>query len=327
MQCLVAPTRAEINNAHQRKKWLDIGIPSVRNILSIRWKKKLLWLLLSLSSLPLHLLVNSMIFASISTNLYTVCIVDTQFLEAEDVNSMSLPTIQRQTWFQNFHEAFKYKMLQHRHLVECLGDYGTTFQALRGDLLLVVSNKTILTNNTYSQRIFTGGAVNRSIDWMCERNDYYQRSYIPCDEMISDIKNQPGSPWKPFGFTIQDCYSQETREHSKLLFSSTIGWIVTILNLLKAVLMLFVAYGGSGRPILTVGDALASFLQEPEEYTKDMCLNSNKYVSKNTWDDTPRQFEPTSRRKFTAGSLGRWAAFVVLCSAAAHANKANRGSI
>jgi len=35
MQRLVAPTRKEINKAHARKTWLDIGIPSLRNLASI----------------------------------------------------------------------------------------------------------------------------------------------------------------------------------------------------------------------------------------------------------------------------------------------------
>lgn len=56
MQCLSAPTRAEINKEHARGIWLDIGIPSMRNISRISRKRALLWVLLGISSLPLHLL-------------------------------------------------------------------------------------------------------------------------------------------------------------------------------------------------------------------------------------------------------------------------------
>ena len=56
MQCLSAPTRREINNAHKRGITLDIGIPSLRNLGTLdRWKV-LMWTLLGVSSLPLHLL-------------------------------------------------------------------------------------------------------------------------------------------------------------------------------------------------------------------------------------------------------------------------------
>lgn len=56
MQCLSAPTRPELDRAHMQKKWLDIGIPSVRNLTRISRKRALLWIILGTSSLPLHLL-------------------------------------------------------------------------------------------------------------------------------------------------------------------------------------------------------------------------------------------------------------------------------
>jgi uncharacterized protein DUF6536 len=56
MQCLSAPTRREIDNAHKRGIALDIGIPSLRNLAALgRWKV-LMWILLGISSLPLHLM-------------------------------------------------------------------------------------------------------------------------------------------------------------------------------------------------------------------------------------------------------------------------------
>lgn len=54
MQRLVAPTRGEIDAAHARKKALDIGIPSVKNLFFIARPRAVLWLLLGLSSIPLH---------------------------------------------------------------------------------------------------------------------------------------------------------------------------------------------------------------------------------------------------------------------------------
>jgi uncharacterized protein DUF6536 len=57
MQCLSAPTRREIDNAHKRGIALDIGVPSLRNLVAFgpNWKV-LMWTLLGISSLPLHLL-------------------------------------------------------------------------------------------------------------------------------------------------------------------------------------------------------------------------------------------------------------------------------
>lgn len=55
MQLLSAPSRREVDKAHANRKWLDIGIPSVRNLGSLSKKKVMLWWLLGISSIPLHL--------------------------------------------------------------------------------------------------------------------------------------------------------------------------------------------------------------------------------------------------------------------------------
>jgi hypothetical protein len=55
-QCLVAPTRDEINAAHSRRDWMDIGIHSVRNLTRISWKRTVVWIVLGVTSIPLHLL-------------------------------------------------------------------------------------------------------------------------------------------------------------------------------------------------------------------------------------------------------------------------------
>ena len=54
MQVLVSPTRQDIDRAHQRGIWLDIGIPSVRNLRRVPKYRVLLWWLLALSSIPMH---------------------------------------------------------------------------------------------------------------------------------------------------------------------------------------------------------------------------------------------------------------------------------
>lgn len=56
MQCLSAPTRQEVDRAHSHSTWLDVGIPSVRNLKWIARQRMVLWALLGLSSVPLHLL-------------------------------------------------------------------------------------------------------------------------------------------------------------------------------------------------------------------------------------------------------------------------------
>jgi len=55
-QCLAAPTRGEIDAVHARRRWMDIGVPSVRNLFRIKPERALLWILIGITSIPLHLL-------------------------------------------------------------------------------------------------------------------------------------------------------------------------------------------------------------------------------------------------------------------------------
>ena len=55
-QCLAAPTRSEIDTAHARKRWMDIGVPSIRNLFRIKPERVCLWIAIGLTSIPLHLL-------------------------------------------------------------------------------------------------------------------------------------------------------------------------------------------------------------------------------------------------------------------------------
>ena len=56
MQLLAAPTRQEIDKAHENYVWLDIGVPSFRNLKHISKRRVTAVFLLATSSIPLHFL-------------------------------------------------------------------------------------------------------------------------------------------------------------------------------------------------------------------------------------------------------------------------------
>jgi hypothetical protein len=57
MQCLCAPTRAAVDRAHAKNRWLDVGVLSLRNFTEMDTRRKVLWLILLASSLPIHMLL------------------------------------------------------------------------------------------------------------------------------------------------------------------------------------------------------------------------------------------------------------------------------
>lgn len=62
MQIASAPSRNEIDKAHTFLQSLEIGIPSFKNIQFVSYFKRACWLVLFLSSLPVHLFFNSSVF-------------------------------------------------------------------------------------------------------------------------------------------------------------------------------------------------------------------------------------------------------------------------
>lgn len=56
MQLLAAPTRQGIDEAHGKLIWLDIGVPSFRNLWYINIKRRVILIFLAVTSIPLHFL-------------------------------------------------------------------------------------------------------------------------------------------------------------------------------------------------------------------------------------------------------------------------------
>ncbi|KAK8077002.1 hypothetical protein PG996_003172, partial [Apiospora saccharicola] len=62
MQIINAPSRHEIDRAHQILTSLEIGIPSLKNLSYLSKSKRLFWVLILITSLPIHLFFNSSIY-------------------------------------------------------------------------------------------------------------------------------------------------------------------------------------------------------------------------------------------------------------------------
>ena len=90
MQCLASPTREEVDIAHGQHVWLDIGIPSVRNLRRIPRNRGVLWWLLASSAIPLHLLWNSAVFSTLSTQDYLVAAASTDLFSITGLNWSAL---------------------------------------------------------------------------------------------------------------------------------------------------------------------------------------------------------------------------------------------
>lgn len=205
-------------------------------------------------------------------------------------------------------------------LSACIDAYASNFQSTRGDLLLVTTNATLSPPGPTKQATYAlqnlGCGMRQAYQWMCsQREGRGNLCVTPCEDVIGEFRAKPET-WRPLGVAgVRECYSLPTEERCKLLFSPVLCWVVTGLNLVKGVLMLVTGLRGGGRrrPLLTVGDAVASFMAVPDETTVDMCLVGKGDVvgGGRLWSREPREVRGR-RSKFAAARPGRWLACVVM---------------
>jgi hypothetical protein len=81
MQCLAAPTRKSIDKAHAAGHFVNIGLLSLQNLLFLPSWKGRLWYAVGFSTIPTHLLLNSVLFASLQANDQGVMVVGPGYLQ------------------------------------------------------------------------------------------------------------------------------------------------------------------------------------------------------------------------------------------------------
>lgn len=229
MQCLCSPTRQEIDKAHARGDWMDIGVSSVRNIFKINWRRSALWWLLALSSVPIHLLYNSAIFKTLDANEYTVAVVNTDFLNGEpfskyvDIDDQYLEDIDGpddndyaslrnvQQIFANNSAYTNTTVVQNLSNSDCMAAYGTSFVSGHSNLLAITTHQGNQTNNTlfWEQEVtyeLGAGPGTPPYFWICE--DKINQSGGSDEDCDVPSQRKDAATWTIDGLKIDYCLAQ-----------------------------------------------------------------------------------------------------------------------
>ena len=158
MQRLSTPTRTEVDLAHAKRNWLDIGVPSPKNLGYIQRSRAALWLVLAVSSLPLHLFYNSAVFTQVSASQYRVFVVDPSFTAGAPFDVKSVTTAYGLDLASTERPDLALKDLSflQQHLsslvplsrVECINIYGQGVQTTRGDVLVLAEESNATSTNS-----------------------------------------------------------------------------------------------------------------------------------------------------------------------------------
>lgn len=346
MQVLNAPTRADIDRVHGKgQTWADIGAPSFRNLRFMGWWKTTAWLMLALSSAPLHLFFNSAVFQSDDVrNEYRLAMAAESWVQGAPwfYPGASLRAIESLIPRDNYNiselrarvlsppepstslarEGGEWKRLSPS---ECRSTYLYS-RGLRGygDVVVVVDSpeprgwkrKDVFSGNKTFDRIwddvgipadasnslwhYAGYCLSRpgcysgsggKSQWHyfscyylfgssdgCYRSEddnenlgadwtfsYHEKEWIPAWEGV-------GFHTKPFNsMRVKYCMAQSIDEVCKVAISNTLLAISLLSVSVKLVISCYVYLFLSGSPLITPGDAMASFICRPDDTTRGRC--------------------------------------------------------
>lgn len=215
-----------------------------------------------------------------------------------------------------FHKA-ETGQLEKLYPKDCVEAYGKTFQASHGDVLLMVNNENTDRNDTLFDIDLTIRPGCDKSGWACGKNvsSTNDSSCASCSRQeIDDVKAR--GAWVVRGFLIDHCLSQRTEEKCKIQFSIPIASIVIVFNALKVVLFSVITLKVQEAPLMTIGDAIVSFMQRPDHTTEGMCLMSRADFEneKELWQSGtgPSFFYSEPKRWSKAASKKRWATVLLL---------------
>ncbi|KAF8241402.1 hypothetical protein K440DRAFT_591950 [Wilcoxina mikolae CBS 423.85] len=320
-QVLMSPTRADINKAHNQGRWLDIGVPSVRNMLAgINRRRTVWWWFLGLSSVPLHLLYNSAVFSTLSTSNYAVAVTPGNIFSSSSV----LPV----PWKTLIDNARKSETLPEHNkswtklaVPDCVNTYNSNFLPKNRNLIILIHREDNM--NGFLNGIEISSSIGEPQGWIgC--SGYISNHLTACNKLesvVSDIRN--GGNWTMNQDVVKECRSEKMEERCKLQFSTTILSIVIICNFAKGLCMLLVFSDCDFYPLATIGDAIQSFMREPDPYTSGICYAGKSYIvgqSKfnlpwHTGRPRPSQWRSEGYRWWKVASLTRWIGSIVIISA------------
>ncbi|KAI1856560.1 hypothetical protein JX265_011519 [Neoarthrinium moseri] len=327
MQLQAAPTRGDVDSAHEQNTWLDIGVPSLRNLRYIGGWRKFTWVLLAFSSVPLHLLYNSAVFQSLASNDYTIAVVKDSFLNG---SSFNLTTAERNRegdygWDdgrvnpqQNYMNIVKqmqqaamsgaYELLNTSACFDLYDDYW----APQSNGLVFVKNESVQVPESGSLLMYVS-VVPRYDDWA-------KNMWALGNGTGSFVANSPSTPvttWYlgPPHYEVSHCLVQPRSgsvSRCRFEYSPQIMFTICILNLIKASVMVCVwvmrRWQNRDRPgqtveerqqamkdqiLYTLGDAIASFMRRPDPTTENMCLAPKEdFLQHRTWANRLRKQNP-----------------------------------
>ncbi|KAF4544456.1 uncharacterized protein LTHEOB_6026 [Lasiodiplodia theobromae] len=314
MQILASPSRYDIDSSHRQRQIFSIGTQSLKNLKSVNKFRAILWIILAVSSIPLHITYNSVIFPTTGAYAYKVAVVTPDFLNGarfdlgsiNNLTSSSSITSNSSSFTVNHLTSHVFgsrvpsvepraaellELLQSKYLKqqlknmtidECIEAYLVNRQITHRNLIAVSDDARSSTSSVVW--LEPSKPLNAATNWICR----YRKDVV--------------SGWMLNG-TDPDCAPE-----SALFYEPTLFIVVIVANAIKAAAMIATLLQYKRPALVTIGDALASFLEEADETTRGLCLATANEFASGSWDARPRIFsrELKTIKRSTGASRQQW---------------------
>lgn len=115
--------------------------------------------------------------------------------------------------------------------------------------------------------------------------------------------------WTVGSHPISKCFVEPVDPPCALRYSKGVFIIVIIANLVKVLVMAITMYQHKRPALVTVGDALASFLEDPDPTTQGICLGKKENFFNGPWNAEPRMYV-ISKEESLHSSGASWSQWV-----------------
>ncbi|KAI1745063.1 hypothetical protein F4680DRAFT_404141 [Xylaria scruposa] len=384
MQVLNAPSRDEVDAAHRKGIWLEIGVFSLRNAFMVSKFKTWCWLGLFATSIPIHLFFNSAIFRTeYRQSDFTVTIATEDFLNGGPyyLPGASL-LIDDNVEFSGFGQLFNLTQYitsgsgvarnvsnaaQHGNMwdkldvSECqrqFGLYGARCNGLEryNDVILVIQNPDgwvrnemwhLMDNQTNfwdqyvppdePNHLFYYTACTMRPTWYigsnyCENSCWEALGGAGAHSDVNQYKTLKSYPFfvsealyyangtdglqnrftsglqtGTFNLTVQYCLAKSIEETCHIGVSPVLLLVVVLCVICKtsvAVLVTIVLGRQNQRPLVTLGDCLASFIEKPDIETS--CFPAIANIRGNSIFHGRKQWKTPRRRRAVVIPRSLW---------------------
>lgn len=305
-QVLSSPTRSDVARAHGLKRWLEIGVPSLSNLRHVSRLKAFLALLLPAVAVTIQLLYNSVLFVTTTGLDYNLVAVKPSFVSRGPFDDLSATNnaagLSREALdaLQDLATADQLALLT---TPACVDAFTTAFNVHYPNILLVLSDNA--GDKGANSLVATARAgINAPLS-------------PETSPLISTSGDGDGSSRAEIlvdGSSVTHCLAQTGSTATCSLELNGILLVVVLgLNVISVLATAAALFIHRGEPLVTLGDAITSFLRQPDPTTRGNCLLTRENLSSNMggWGFTDGKYWLPSHSRnfwFRAPSLRQWLA-------------------